>query len=129
MTKISKFDRPNVKAIHADINAALKTIAQKHGLLSLSTGTLSYSDEKFTVRVTGLAPIDASKTKIETVSTKPIGSHPSSLIGSHFMAVNGTKFKVIDYKASRPKYPIVAENAAGTRYKFTVDAVTRGLVK
>lgn len=130
MAKISKFDRPNVKMIHAEINAALSAIAQKHGLLSLSTGTLSFSDEKFTVRVTGLAPIDVSKTKIENVTPSAIGigSHPSSFIGSHFMA-NGTKFKVTDYKPSRPKYPIVGENSAGTRYKFTVDSVKRGLIK
>jgi hypothetical protein len=130
MAKISKFDRPNVKMIHAEINAALSVIAKKHGLLSLSTGTLSFSDEKFTVRVTGLAPIDASKTVV-TCPKKDgtsIGSHPTTLIGSHFMA-NGTKFKVTDYKPSRPKYPMVGENAAGTRYKFTVDAVKRGLIK
>ena len=120
MAKISKFDRPNVKIIHAEINSALSIIAKKYGL-SLSTGTLSFSDDKFTVRITGLSVCSKKEDGYST--------HPTSLIGNQFMSSNGIKFKIIDYKPSRPKYPIVAENTSGTRYKFTLDAVKRGLIK
>ena len=127
---MSKFDRSKVKEIHKDICDALALIAKKHGMSSLSTGTLRFDDTNFRVTVTGLTSLDAF------THTKPIVGlgvgdmvHPTSLMGRTFISGNGTRFTVSDYKPNRPKYPIVAKNAAGTAYKFTVDSVKRGLIK
>ena len=128
---MSKFDRSKIKEIHKDVNDALALIAKKHGMSSLSTGTLRFDETNFRVTVTGIAGLDAfmnNNKPIETLSLSDL-VNPRTLIGKTFIATNGNKFTVVDYKANRPKYPIVASNAAGTLYKFTVESVKRGLTK
>ena len=125
---MSKFDRNQIKQIHKDINDALAIVARKHGMLSLTTATLRFDETRFKVTVNGIASLDAF-TQVTPVLSIGDTINPNSLIGRVFISGNGTKFTVSDYKSNRPKYPIVAKNASGTQYKFTVDAVKRGLVK
>jgi len=124
---MSKFDRSKVREIHKDINDALRQIAQKHGMTSLSTGTLSFDETKFTVRVTGVAALDAFSTK--TVSEIQTGvTSPLALMNKSFVTTSGKRFTVCDYKPANRKYPIIGKNEAGTRYKFTVAQVKLGLI-
>lgn len=51
MTKLNSFDRATVKALREEIDLALGAVAEKHGI-SLSIGTISFSAEKFTARLT-----------------------------------------------------------------------------
>jgi hypothetical protein len=51
---IKAFDKQNLKALRADIDAAFAAIRQKHGV-SISIGNISYSPEKATSRVTIVA--------------------------------------------------------------------------
>jgi hypothetical protein len=127
---MSKFDRSKVKEIHKDISDALALIAKKHGMLSLSTGTLSFNENKFTVRVTGISSLDAfSSITTPVISARTSATTPlSDYIGKKFIS-KGVMFTVTDIKMSRPKYPISAVNAAGTGYKFTPSAVAAGLIK
>ena len=129
---MSKFDRSKVKEIHKDISDALALIAKKHGMLSLSTGTLSFNENKFTVRVTGISSLDAFSsitTPAAVISARTSATTPlSDYIGKKFIS-KGVMFTVTDIKMNRPKYPISAVNAAGTGYKFTHSAVAAGLIK
>lgn len=127
---MSKFDRSKVKEIHKDISDALALIAKKHGMLSLSTGTLSFNENKFTVRVTGISSLDAfSSITTPVIIARTSATTPlSDYIGKKFIS-KGVMFTVTDIKMSRPKYPISAVNAAGTGYKFTPSAVAAGLIK
>jgi len=126
---MSKFDRSKVKEIHKDISDALALIAKKHGMLSLSTGTLSFNENKFTVRVTGISSLDAFSSitpviSARTSSTTPLGDY----VGKKFIS-KGVMFTVTDIKMNRPKYPISAVNSTGTGYKFTPSVVAAGLIK
>lgn len=121
---MSKFDRSKVKEIHKDIVDALNQIAKKHGMHSLGTGTLSFNDSKFTVRVTGIAAVDTSD--VTVVPATSTSSNP--FMNRVFMSTSGKKFTVCDYKPQNHKYPIIANNENGTRYKFTIDQVKRGLI-
>lgn len=56
---IKAFDKSNLKALRADIDAAFATIRQKHGV-AISIGNISYSPEKATSRVTIVAVGDPS---------------------------------------------------------------------
>jgi hypothetical protein len=125
---MSKFDRNKVRQIHKDISDALKQIATKHGMHSLSTGTLSFDETKFTVRVTGVAGLSAFSGTDTPISVPTISS-PMTLMNQKFMSTSGKMFTVCDYKPANRKYPIIAKNDTGTKYKFTMDQVTRGLIK
>jgi hypothetical protein len=126
---MSKFDRSKVKEIHKDISDALALIAKKHGMLSLSTGTLSFNENKFTVRVTGISSLDSFSSITPVISARTSATTPlGDYIGKKFIS-KGVMFTVTDIKMSRPKYPISAVNAAGTAYKFTPSAVAAGLIK
>lgn len=65
---ITKFDRANLKALRADIDAALATVAEKHGI-SLGIGNISFSGEKFTTRMTAMTV--ASPTTLKVVAHNP----------------------------------------------------------
>jgi hypothetical protein len=125
---MAKFDRSKVREIHKDINDSLALIAKKHGMLSLSTGTLSFDENKFTVRVTGISSIDAFAGAPTTRSGSGVATPLSDFIGKRFVS-RGNMFTVTDIKTSRPKYPISAVNGNGTKYKFSPSAVAAGLVK
>ena len=126
---MSKFDRSKVKEIHKDISDALALIAKKHGMLSLSTGTLSFNENKFTVRVTGISSLDAFSSITPVISARTSATTPlGDYVGKKFIS-KGVMFTVTDIKMNRPKYPISAVNAAGTAYKFTPSAVAAGLIK
>lgn len=125
---MSKFDRSKVKQIHKDINDALQLIAKKHGMHSLRTGTLSFDDAKFTVRVTGVSSLSAF-TSTSDVIKPAITTNPLSLMDKTFISPTGKKFTVCDYQPSNRKYPIIAKNDSGTRYKFTMSQVTQNLIK
>lgn len=123
---MSKFDRSKVKEIHKDISDALQQIAKKHGMHSLTTGTLSFNDSKFTVRVTGISSLSSLTTVVRNPTTAPMSVE--SLMNRSFISTNGKKFTVCDYKASNTKYPVIARNENGTKYKFPLNVVTQGLI-
>jgi len=126
---MSKFDRSKVKEIHKDISDALALIAKKYGMLSLSTGTLSFNENKFTVRVTGISSLDAFSYNTPVINARTSSTTPlSDYVGKKFIS-KGVMFTVTDIKMNRPKYPISAVNSAGTGYKFTPSAVAAGLIK
>lgn len=124
---MSKFDRSKVKEIHKDISDALQQIAKKHGIHSLTTGTLSFNDSKFTVRVTGISSLSSLTTVVRNpTTTAPMSVE--SLMNRTFIGTNGKRFTVCDYKPSNTKYPVIAKNDNGTRYKFPLSVVTKGLI-
>lgn len=51
---MNEFNKQNMTDLHKDIDAALKALGNKHGII-LSTGTITYQPGKFTCRLTGLA--------------------------------------------------------------------------
>ena len=50
---ITSFDTTNLKIVRADLDAALKSVAEKHGM-KLSVGNIKYSSDNFKVSLIGL---------------------------------------------------------------------------
>jgi len=112
------FNNPNLDTLRTELDAALKEIAAKHGII-LSIGSMSYSSDKFTTRLTGNTK-GAFK-----VAAKAIGGDIAE--GTEFMC-QGTKFTITGIKPNRPKFPYQAVNARGTRYKFSLAQVKDNLI-
>lgn len=104
---MKKLDRQILKEIHLDLNKALVEIAKKRGLDSLTIGAISYSEDKFTARLTGIS----SK---ETLVNKMGGS---DLFNKSFTNL-GKRYTIVDVKLNSPKFPIIAVDEKGKRYKF-----------
>lgn len=123
MKKIQSFDKQTCRVLRDEIDAALKTIADKYSI-SLSIGNISFNAETFRTRL---------EAKVADAAPKPIVDFSDAFgyppIGTEFTA-QGRKFKVTGHKPSRPKYPIVGtEISTGKAYKFTVEAVTKNPFK
>jgi hypothetical protein len=104
---MKKLDRQILKEIHLDLNKALVEIAKKRGLDSLTIGAISYSEDKFTARLTGIS----SK---ETLVNKVGGG---DLFKKSFTNL-GKRYTIVDVKLNSPKFPIIAVDENGKRYKF-----------
>jgi len=110
---MTKLDKDLLKDIRSDISKALLEISKKRGIESLTIGGISYSDNKFTTRITG---ISSKKAMIESVSPTL-----SNFIGKSFNYA-GSEYKVVDFRPRSPKFPVIAEKA-GKRFKFPISVV------
>lgn len=127
--KIETFDRPTLKLIRKEIDEALALVTKKYGV-AFQGGNIRYDTESFKMRITGTLP--NKNGKAEPVEVKDFKSHcfiygmtPKDL-GRYFMT-NGVTYKLVGLKPKSHKYPFVGERYDGKRFKFTVDAVSRGL--
>lgn len=53
MAAIKAFDKSNLKAVRADLNAALATVAAKHGI-TLNVGNITFRADSFSTKLTAI---------------------------------------------------------------------------
>lgn len=124
MTKITKFERSNLKTINAEMRAALKAVADKHGL-DIDLGTLRFRDTSFTVKITGNV-VDTESTSAADSEPAPTRSIAIDLKNAMTVykiraEVNAKGDRLISYHPNRPKYPFVFESIRGARWKASVE--------
>lgn len=120
MSKINTFDKQNLKSVRIDIDAALKTVADKYGI-KLSIGTIRFDGNQFNTKLSAATDTAISAT---IAVNEMFGLAP---IGTRFIA-QGVIFEVTKHEPSRPKYPIVAKRSNGKLYKFTNQRVIDGKI-
>ncbi len=124
---ITKFDRATCRLLSQEIEAALKAVAQKHGV-AIKAGSGSFADTTFKLKVE-VSVISASGVAQSSVVTdfeqhaKFLGLQESDL-GKSFL-FRGTSYTICGLKLSGRKYPILAKNKNGKVYKFQVSDVRR----
>ena len=127
MSKITQFNRTNLKTIRAEIDAALAGVLAKHGLTA-DLGNIRFGTTDFRCKLnvevastTGPAAVadttSANERKFKTHAWK------FGLTGDEFgktFKSRGTSFTIIEInpRAKRGGYPVIAKNARGTEYKF-----------
>ncbi len=110
------FERSTARAILADVEAALKEVATKHGVtLSVGRTSLGIGDMTTKLTFTDGANVDLGKKEWE-IHCGRFGLTPEDF-GRRFKH-RGTEFTVCGIKPKSFKYPIIGVNANGTRYKF-----------
>jgi hypothetical protein len=121
------FNKVNLKTIRADLNAALKAVEQKHGL-TIQLGNIRYSEDDFRMQVKAFAtgkgnvadPKEAARIEFEKYA------HRFGLIESDFgkkFTVGTITYTICGIKPRAKRYPVIAETAKGTRYKFAASRV------
>lgn len=125
MSKITRITRNDVRALRADIDAALAKVLEKHGLTH-ELGRITFSDSDFRgqLRVAVGSADDAAEREFRKYAYK------FGLTGNEFgkTFTNGkTKFTITGLKPRSHTYPILATNARGTTYKFPADFAKRAV--
>jgi hypothetical protein len=120
MDIINSFTKDDIKAIRADMDEALATLANKHGM-AFSIGRISYTANNFTAKVTG-ATIGKGGT-IQTPGRIALKRRFPEYVDMDVILSNGLPGKVIEYHPRKRKFPFIVEAALGKTYKTTEAAI------
>lgn len=127
MAKITNLTRKDVQNLRDEMDAALAKVLAKHGVTA-DLGRMTFTNEevrcKLTVSVNSTGPVGAvaSTDSAEERKFKQY-AYKFGLTGDEFgktFKSRGTAFTIIKInpRAKRDGYPVIAQNARGTKYKF-----------
>lgn len=122
-SSVTKFDRKNLRNIRADLENAVKDVAEKYGI-ALDFGGGRFSDYRYSLKLTCLIGSDGSTdhAKINwNRHCRMFGLTPEDF-GRTFTD-RGTKFTICGIKPKGKTYPIIARNDRGTEYKFPLSVL------
>jgi len=135
MTAITQFNKQNLKAIREELNAALETVAKKHGL-QIGLGGISFTDGSFTTKMTVVTKSkngEASDDAGAGSGNEAVWAAKFKQYAKFYWGLNsedlGRKVKVdgIEYTiaGARPKAknPIVLKKANGTFIAVSANTV------
>ena len=117
MTNIT---RDTIKTIRKDLDAALATVATKHGL-TLATERISFTADNFTAKVTGATISRFGVT--QTPGRIALKRRFPEYVDMDVILSNGLPGKVIEYHPRKRKFPFIVEAALGKTYKTTEAAI------
>ena len=144
MSKLASFNKPVIRALRSEIERALKTVADKHGI-SLSLGTIRFSAGEFRGKLTARTYTTTASginlfTKNNMSPNGFYGGAPGNSMLENALErfgmpktvrrfeAFGTVYTLVDAKLSRPKYPFIAQGPRGGRYKFSSSTVKAGRI-
>jgi hypothetical protein len=110
---ITKFDKINLSAIRADIDAALAEVAKKHGI-SLRAASAKYADSNFTMKVEGATLDESGKASLREAEdfrryASLIGLKNEDL-GREFLTPKGKRYRLVGFRAKSRKFPMLCED-------------------
>lgn len=124
MAKLKQFDKPALKALRQEINAALESVAKKNGI-TLRLGNISYSSDTFrgkleaTIVTKDASGATLSKEQLDfQKNAKLLGFKPEDL-GRKLK--DGTVIHGANLRAH--KYPLLVRTERGAIYKETIERV------
>lgn len=132
-TKITKFNKRNLTAIFAEVEAALAPIAERHGI-KLERKRCSYREDELpvafqfiTVELDGEGNAMDSRAKDFVKYADLYGLSKDDFLAE--FRSNGTLYRITGFKPRASKYPVLAEDVkTGKTYKFPAEKVKAALV-
>ena len=124
MSKINQFDRQSLRALRADLDSAMATIANKYGI-QLNAGNISFTSDTATIKVA--AGIIKNGTAV-TAEAKSFEQY-KNLVGlgafkvGDSINIQGKQYTITGYKPRSSKAPVCVRNAQGSGFKVSVDMV------
>jgi len=125
--QITSFNRSNLKTLRAELDSALAAVLTKHGLTA-DLGNIRFGATDFRCKLNVEVASTTGPTSVAdttAVNERKFKQHAYKfgLTGNEFgksFKVRGTVFTIteINPRAKRGGYPIIAQNARGTTYKF-----------
>lgn len=123
MSKINQFDRQSLRALRADLDSAMATIAAKYGI-QLSAGNISFTSDTATIKVA--AGIIKNGTAV-TAEAKSFEQY-KNLVGlgafkvGDSINIQGKQYTITGYKPRSSKAPVCVSRD-GRGFKVAVDMV------
>jgi hypothetical protein len=115
-----------IKAINADIQEALKSVAEKHGV-KISLGNTSYSAAEYSTKLKVQTPETEKIKGEESKQYAGLLGLPDDIVGKTF-TLKGTEYEVIRLDLGKPKNPIIIKKSGSEKtYKVSVDTLKRAL--
>lgn len=111
-----------IKNIRPEIEAALKEVALRHGVV-IKCGNGSYTANNFTLKLEASA-IDAATGVVFTKEAEAYKRNAAILglkeewLNQTFQSYTGESYKVVGLKPKSTKYPVLGERADGKVFKF-----------
>jgi len=123
MTKITKITKTTLVTLRAELNDALATVLEKHGL-SATLGNMRYGDTHFHCK------LEVSCGSSDETDRNEFARHAFAygLTGDDYgksFTHDGKSFRIVGFKPRSPKFPIIAENMDGKRFKFQASVLTK----
>jgi hypothetical protein len=115
---MNNFDKQGLKTLRMDIDSALREVATKHGI-NLSIGSISFSNDKFTTRLTGLTKTSVLK---KATVTPSIFESAGFKMGDTFKHRTKT-LQIVGYSASRPKNCVELVDQNGKKFSGSIQMV------
>lgn len=125
MSKVSKFEKHNLKAIRDDVDAALKIVCHKYGI-TLHLGNISFTEQTFTGKLNA-AVVDSATGVAVTPEELALKQHYKHFLGEKFVEGTvymhrGKRIKFVGIQTRSHKYPVIFQDVAtGKRYKMEED--------
>ena len=116
MSKITRFDKPNLRVLRDEIDAALKPVADKYGI-SLKAGNASFDAQTVRFKLQGAVISDDGVIKDEY--RVALERYYPQYVDVEVTLSRAGKAKVVGYNSRGRKYPFIAETPRGERYKVT----------
>ena len=132
MAKIKKFDKKSLSEFREGFEKTVEAFAKKSGV-AISLGGIRYGEANFTGKLevviadtaSGMSAQEALGRKSLSLEGFMFGLTENDY-GRTFKNWDGQTYKLTGVKASRPKYPIKAENVrTGKSFKFGEDVVKK----
>ena len=120
--KIKSFDRQNLPALRAELQAALDKVAKANGLQA-KLGNISFGEKEFRTTLEVCIPTTSKTDSGEVVKVSPALAAAMKMHG--LKKTQGTQGQVLkDYKPRSPSYPFTY-TWNGRGYKCTVEQAKR----
>ena len=121
MTKVTKFDKPTLRALRPELNAALAAVGAKHGI-SITIGNGSYTGENATFKLElALLGSDGKAESKELVALKEC--YPE-LVNKQVTLNRGSTGRIIGYNPRAHQYPFLVKTVQGV---YKISALQAGL--
>lgn len=123
-TSVQRFNKENVTMFRDELTEALASIEKKFGV-TVNLGGIRYGDSKFSTRVTvSIGSADESAKREWDLNCWRFNLKPEQFGSTFVHFPHGTRYTVTGLKPKSRKYPILAQNANGTTYKFPASVVS-----
>ena len=124
MTKVTSFDKTNLKFIRNDIDAALKAVSEKYGM-TLRLGNITFLNDSFSGKLE--ATLLNSSGQAVSQENLNLQKYGKMYLGDKFnpesvYTFRGERIKFDGIATRRSKYPVIYKSlSSGKRYKMDSD--------
>ena len=119
---IQKFDRNNLATLRNDIDEALRSVGEQHGI-TFTFNSIRYSDNMFSTRLEARVGEDSTEHARNDWNKNywKIGLQKEDF-GKTFV-YGGQSYTVVGIKPRSSKFPVIAERSDGKKFKMPVEVI------